>query len=231
MRDVIQALEGMSIDELRILAKRLGLSGYSGLRRADLIKHIEASDGTALQKQLFPTWWQTYHNHVYGFVSVVGLVLSIIFFVWPGGTVPDNRQTPHQNLSVRTVEKPIAFADYAAMPPAEKESLFNRRNGEQFVWEGFLSNVMGFNLGSLEGVPYDSPVSIQIKPTRSFSPQISAECQFGEIGEGDSGVLLAVQLNTLKIGQRVRISGVLGGLAERPILKDANLEAFFPVGE
>jgi len=231
MQALSEVLEAMSLDELRILAKKLGLSGYSGLRKADLIKHIGVSDGTALQRQLFPTWWQTYHNHVYGFVSVVGLVLSIIFFVWPGDTVPDNRQTPHQNPSIRTVEQPIAFSDYAAMPPAEKESLFNRRNGEQFVWEGFLSNVIGFDLSWLGSVPYNSPVSIQIKPTRSSSPQISAECQFGEIGEGDSGVLLAVQLNTLKIGQRVRISGVLGGVAERPILKDANLEAFFPVGE
>ncbi len=231
MRDVNQVLECRSIDELRILARRLGLSGCSSLRKADLIKHIQGSDATALQKQLFPTWWQTYHNHVYGFVSVVSLALSVVFFAWPGGTVPDNRQTPHQDPSVRTVEKPIAFADYAAMPPAEKESLFNRRNGEKFVWEGFLSNVIGFDLGSLEGVPSDSPVSVQIKPTRSSSPQILAECQFGEIGEGDSGVLLAVQLNTLTIGQRIRISGVLGGMAERPILKDANLEAFFPVGE
>lgn len=88
MRNVNQSLEGMSIDELRILAKRLGLSGYSGLRKADLIKCIGASDGTSLQKQLFPTWWQTYHNHVYGLVSVVSLALSVVFFAWPGGTVP-----------------------------------------------------------------------------------------------------------------------------------------------
>ena len=231
MRDVNQALEEMSVDELRILARRLGLSGYSDLRKSDLINHIGASDGTALQKHLFPTWWQAYHNHVYGIVSVVGLILSIVFYAWPGGTVPDNRQTSSPDSSIRTVEKPIAFSDYAALPPAEKDSLFKRRNGEQLVWEGFLSDVIGFKLGSLEGVPYDVPVSIQIKPLRSSSPQILAECQFGEIGEGDSGVLLAVQLNTLTIGQRIRVSGVLSGEPEKPILKDSILEAFFPVGE
>lgn len=113
----------MSIDELRMLAKRLRLSGYSSLRKTDLIKYIGASDAIALQKQLFPTWWQTYHNHVYGFASVVGLVLTVVFFAWPGNTVSDNRQTLNQAPSIRTVEKPIAFSDYAAMPPAEKELL------------------------------------------------------------------------------------------------------------
>lgn len=132
---------------------------------------------------------------------------------------------------IRTVEKPIAFPYYVAMPPSQKESLFERRKGEQFVWEGFLSNVNGFKLGSLKGVPHDTPVSIQIKPTQSSSPQIFAECQFGEIGEGDSGLLLAVQLNTLTIGQRVRVSGALNGVPEKPVLKDAILQAVFPVGE
>lgn len=231
MRDVNQTLVGMSIDELRMLAKRLRLSGYSSFRKAELIKYIETSDSIALQKQLFPTWWQTYHNHVYGSASVIDLVLTVAFFAWTGSTVPDNQPTLNQNPHIRTVENPIAFADYAAMPPAEKELLFKRRSGEQFVWEGFLSNVIGFELGSLEGVPHDVPVSIRIKPVRSSSPQILAECQFDEIGEGDSGLLLAIQLNTLTIGQRLRISGVLGGVAERPILNDANLEAIFPIGE
>ena len=117
------------------------------------------------------------------------------------------------------------------MPPAENETLFRHRNGQQFVWEGFLSDTIGFELGLLEEVPEDKPIGVQMKPTRSSSPQILAECQFAEIGGGDSGVLLAVHLKTLTIGQRLRISGILDGMAERPILKDANLEAFFPIGE
>ena len=221
----------MSIDQLRILAKRLGSSGYSGLRKADLIKHIEGSDATALQKTLFPTWWHTYHNHVYGSMSVVGLVLTVLFFVWPAGTGLDVKPTSHPIPPIRTVENPISFSDYAAMPPSEKELFFKHRNGQKFVWEGFLSDPIGFELGLLEEVPDDKPIGIQMKPTQSSSLQIVAECQFGEIGGGDSGLLLAVHLRTLTIGQRVRISGVLGGAAERPILRDANLEAFFPVGE
>lgn len=58
MQDLSEALEDMSLDELRILAKKLGLSGYSGLRKAELVKQIGASDARALQKQRFPTWWQ-----------------------------------------------------------------------------------------------------------------------------------------------------------------------------
>ena len=65
------------------LAKKHQMTGYSGLRKADLIAHIRTADDGRLQLQIFPTWWQTYHNHVYGVVSVFGVLLSVVFFVWP----------------------------------------------------------------------------------------------------------------------------------------------------
>lgn len=231
MQDASEVLERMSLDELRILAKKLRLSGCSGLRKADLIAHIQSSDAAALQRQLYPTWWQTHHNHVYGVVTVVGVLLSIVFFTWPTRDASEEVSLNYNTAPHRTVEKPIAFGDYAALTPADKQSLFRRRNGEQFVWEGFLSKTVGFELGTLTGVPYDTPVSIEIKPTRSSSPQLSAECQFGEIQQTDSGIELAIQLNWLTLGQRIRLSGELGGEPERPVLKDAFLEAVFPVGE
>jgi len=231
MEDVVSALDRMSLDELRLLAKQLRLGGYSNIRKAELIALIRSSDSKALRRRLFPTWWERFHNHVYGVASVAGVILAIAFFAWPNADSPKSGSSVNQHASVRTVEKPIGFADYAAMPPAEKQSLFESRYGDQFVWEGYLSKTIGFELGTLTGVPYETPVSIQITPTRSRSPQIATECSFGEIVATDSGIELAVQLSWLTIGQRLRLSGQLGGTSENPVLKDACLEAVFPLGE
>jgi hypothetical protein len=231
MQNSTEALERLSLDELRALAKKLKVSGYSGRRKADLIARIQSSDEGTLQKHLFPTWWQIHHNHVYGVIGVVGALLAIPPLVWSLLNTPEVGSADHSRVSTRTIEKPIAFADYAALPPAGKKSLFQNRNGEEFVWEGYLMKTRGFELGTLTGVPYDTPVSIEIKPTNSSSPQLSAEGQFGELQPTDSGAELAIRLNWLVLGQRIRLAGMLGGTPERPVLKDAVLEAVFPVGE
>jgi len=231
MQEIAEVLERMSLEKLRAVAKKLALSPYSNLRKSDLVAHIQASDHARLKKELFPTWWNKHHNHVYGTVSVVGVLLSIVFFAWPTHNASNTGHKLHANQPRRTIEMPIAFADYTAMTPAEKRSFFHRRSGEKFVWEGFLSATIGFELGTLTGVPYDTPVSIEITPTQSLSPQITTECQFGELPPTDSGIELAIQLHLLTIGQRIRLAGELGGVPEQPILKDAWLEAVFPVGE
>lgn len=231
MQSTREALERMSVDELRTFAKKLQLVGYTKLPKADLIAHIQTADEANLQRQLFPTWWQTCHNHVYGLASVIGVLLSVAFFAWPSDDTQKPLQQNSGNPERRAVEKPIAFADYAALPPLEKESLFQQRIGDQFVWEGFLAKTFGFELGSLTGVPYETPVSIEIRPTTASSPQLSAIIDFGEILPTDSGIELALQLHLLTIGQRIRLSGELDGSSETPVLKDAFLEAVFPAGE
>jgi len=32
------------------------------------------------------SWWDKYHNHVYGLITIVGVVLSVIFFIMPNGS-------------------------------------------------------------------------------------------------------------------------------------------------
>ena len=231
MQSTSEALEQMSLDELRTLARRLRLSKYSGLRKSELITLIEANGEANLQKHLFPTWWQQYHNHVYGVVTVLGLILSIIFFAWPTSDAPIAARQLQNIATRRTVEQPIGFADYAAMLPSEKQELLRDRSGEQFIWEGFLAKTIGFELGTLTGVPYDTPVSIEIVPTSSATPQLRAECRFGDIQPTDSGIELAIQLNWLSRGQRIRVAGVLSGTPKQPVLNEAWLEAVFPVGE
>jgi hypothetical protein len=82
--DVLRTLlESKTRDELTILAKQLSLSGYSRLDKAQVIALILSADERALRRIVVPTWWQKYHNHVYGVASIVGLILTVVFFYWP----------------------------------------------------------------------------------------------------------------------------------------------------
>lgn len=237
MRNISDVLGKKSLTELRAIAKKLNLSGFSHLRKADLIARLQTVDELVIREQLFPTWWQKHHNHAYGTISVLGVALSIAFFLWP--TDYDLQRSTESHLQIvvnenprtQTIEKPISFGDFASLSPEEKDRLFESRKGQEFVWEGFLAKTIGFELDTLTGVPFDTPISVAIKPTQSRSPQIIARCDFGEIVSTDSGVELALQLHLLEIGQRIRLSGKLGGTPEIPILHEAFLEAVFPVGE
>jgi hypothetical protein len=73
-------LESKGRDELRIIAKRLKVAGFSKLSKNGLITAILDADPTG--KAIKPiTWWNRYHNHVYGIASLVGLALAVIFFI------------------------------------------------------------------------------------------------------------------------------------------------------
>lgn len=228
MEDLLNRLTRMSLDELRNLCKTLDITGYSKLRKPELIERIKQIDKSRLRRQLFPTWWQQYHNHLYGIASVVGLFASVGFFFWPSS---DTGMANPLSLQASTIETPIRFSDYAQLTPKERESLFNNRVGEEFVWQGFLINTIGFDVNSIGLVPYDTPIAIEITPMRSPSPQLKAQIQFGEIEPTDGGVELVTSLDKLGLGQRIRLSGVLTGTAESPVLDNAVLEAVYPYGE
>ena len=42
--------------------------------------NIKDSDGPSEERQ--PTWWKRWHNHIYGFASLIGLFLALVAF-WP----------------------------------------------------------------------------------------------------------------------------------------------------
>jgi len=115
-------LERKSLGELRILAKKLALSGYSSLRKADLIDYLTATDPEALSRLLFPNWWAAHHNHVYGAITILGVALAVAFFVWQ--QLENSRPTATEKLGpstriVTSIETPIRFADFAAGSSAE----------------------------------------------------------------------------------------------------------------
>ena len=227
-------LERKSLGELRILAKKLALSGYSSLRKADLIDYLTATDPEALSRLLFPNWWAAHHNHVYGAITILGVALAVAFFVWQ--QLENSRPTATEKLGpstriVTSIETPIRFADFAALPPSERHAFLTRYLGEPLVWEGYLSETVGFEVGSVFHLPFETDVQVRITPARARVPQIKADCRFGELQPTDSGGELATRLNLLSIGQRIRISGQLAGDPDHPILQDAFLEAEWPVDE
>ena len=76
-------LEEKNKDELKLLAKNLRITGYSNLNKIELVNFILKSDIKKLEQEIYPSWWHTYHNHVYGVVTVLALVLSVIFYFIP----------------------------------------------------------------------------------------------------------------------------------------------------
>ncbi|MBU4276197.1 MAG: hypothetical protein KKC30_05600 [Proteobacteria bacterium] len=55
-------------------------------------------------KEKYQLWWKRYHNHVYGFASLAGLVLAIIFYFAP----------PSPNKHLSESEKPSVSRKYAS---------------------------------------------------------------------------------------------------------------------
>lgn len=74
-------LEAKSRDELNVLGKRLNVSIYRRLKKDELVEALLACP--LISKHLRVTWWDLHHNHVYGAATIVGLILAVVFFVWP----------------------------------------------------------------------------------------------------------------------------------------------------
>ena len=166
--------------------------------------------------------------------GVIGLLLSVVFYFWPA--TEDLASTSDAKIGrarrvVTSIETPIRFADFAVLPPSERTALVNRYRGKRTVWEGFLSETIGFELAPGSDVPMDKPLGIRITPTGNALPQIAVECRIGELVGGDAGLENGMRLHLLSLGQRVRMSGELQGDGDHPVLEDAFLEAEWPVGE
>ena len=72
-------LESKTLDELTILARAVRLTGYSSLRKLDLVGAILSADRKALSRALNLSWWDI--NWVGAWCSVVGVPLAL-FGLW-----------------------------------------------------------------------------------------------------------------------------------------------------
>ena len=92
-------LERMSKDELNLLGKKFNIPAYRRLKKSELVdKLLPVPD---LAKNLNLTFWDRHHNHVYGAVTILSLLLAIAFFLWPESRVT---LSPPQLSTIGTFE-------------------------------------------------------------------------------------------------------------------------------
>lgn len=228
-------LSRKSANELRQLAKSLGLSGLGKIRKHELLERIKKCEPGLLQQLIIPTWWQKNHNHFWGAtgvaIGVLGLVVSVAIAIFQShqsrqelsASVGKTRRVPSDSI-----ESPVRFSDFSAMNESERQVLFDLWKGKTITWEGYVCSIEGFEPGGLYGIPSGTNATIRIAAIDEDSNCLIAECRFGEIVPTDSGVELASRLYVLESGQRVRVRGVLQGTVGSPVLDDAWLEGMFP---
>lgn len=79
--EVKSKLLELSRDELNILARKLRIKGYRKSDVPTLIANIcESIDIKKLQTALNLTWWDKHKNDVYGWSSLFGFIIAILFF-------------------------------------------------------------------------------------------------------------------------------------------------------
>lgn len=72
----------MTKDELLNLARKLNLKGVSRLRKEDLAKRIiEKKSNKEIKKIISPPLWRKYRNSIFGWASVIGLVIALFEFL------------------------------------------------------------------------------------------------------------------------------------------------------
>jgi hypothetical protein len=76
-----QALESKTRDELNVLGRRMNIANFRRLSKEQLVDSLLVVP--SLAKQMHVSWWDLHHNHVYGVATLVALVLSIVFYLWP----------------------------------------------------------------------------------------------------------------------------------------------------
>jgi len=94
--DIKIILESKLRDELNIIARKLRIPKYRSLAKNDLISTILAFDESLVRQSLSITWWDRYHNHVYGGITTAAFILSIVF-----GTRACNTDTRLNKLHIQ----------------------------------------------------------------------------------------------------------------------------------
>jgi hypothetical protein len=74
----------MSRDELNVVARELNVRGYRKKKQNELVTHLLSNHSERLASMLNVTWWDIYHNHVYGIgsmaLAVIGILIALPWF-------------------------------------------------------------------------------------------------------------------------------------------------------
>lgn len=81
MANVDRRLYELNKDELNIVAQKFRVKGFRRMRIEELREHLFKNiEPAALQEALQISWWDKYHNHVYG---VSGISIAVLFYLFP----------------------------------------------------------------------------------------------------------------------------------------------------
>src|SRR5205085_3295799 len=120
----------LSRDDLNIIAKRLGVKGYRRGNKDQLVSIILRDySQEQIEKVTSISFWDRYHNHIYGLASVLGLALGIIFYFFPFRS-SENNNPPHENSdgvptnastsSLTSGHKRVAILEFNSGDPTDK---------------------------------------------------------------------------------------------------------------
>ncbi|MEM8865936.1 MAG: hypothetical protein AAGF31_10380 [Planctomycetota bacterium] len=118
LRSTREILEEKTRDELNLIARGLEISGYRKLSKSALVEEL-LSAGKCVDKMIRPDWWTRHHNHVYGTTSIVGLILTVAFFVLSKGESNSSVPTqPPVNRVTQTVKQQVSreASDFLSRP-------------------------------------------------------------------------------------------------------------------
>jgi hypothetical protein len=65
------------------LTDRATVALAEDLKATEIKTILKKGEKDKIAALINPSWWSHYHNHVYGVASIIGVVLTVLFFVWP----------------------------------------------------------------------------------------------------------------------------------------------------
>lgn len=99
--ELTQVLNGKTAHELRSIARKLRIKGRANKTKSELVALIVEQDEAFVRRSLNITWWDKYHNHVYGVATLIAAVLGVVFWQFP-------KEGNSNNVPAVATEKQIA---------------------------------------------------------------------------------------------------------------------------
>ncbi len=143
-------LSAMSRDELNIVARKLRVKSYRKLNKDVLVRELLLVDDRKLRAALNITFWDKYHNHVYGWASIIGVVISVVLYLLPGGDDTDAINLLADNKKVHD----DVVGRFDSLESAQVES---ERNQSQQLQEILLRSEEAAGHGLLKPGDSESP--------------------------------------------------------------------------
>jgi hypothetical protein len=128
-------LLGQSRSELNITAKKLRIKNYSHGTKEELAELILGTRTTKqIKRVIAPSFWNRYHNHIYGIASIIGVILAV--WALPRSNQEAQRSYEPANLtstnsresSPRPLESPPHSSPAPASPSKEVGKATSFRN-------------------------------------------------------------------------------------------------------